>query len=150
MLRITLTGSRSEKSRVQTKIPSRKGGTISRRTAALSKRDVAQPHPEPASPVTNQPECSSSPVGGTNGTTDVAKQAEVVQSDVVIAEHSEAEVEQIVVKPFPLLLGMCTNVTNLDLRSLMRMARVPSPLISQLFWSKRPVAVLNNLPLRSP
>ena len=127
MLRITLTGSRSEKSRVQTKIPSRKGGTISRRTAALSKRDVAQPHPEPASPVTNQPECSSSPVGGTNGTTDVAKQAEVVQSDVVIAEHSEAEVEQIVVTPSPLVSGMCTDVTNLDLRSLTRMARVLSP-----------------------
>ena len=129
MLRLTLTSShsRSEKSRVQTKIPSRKGGTISRRTAALSKRDVAQPHPEPASPVTDQPECSSSPAGGANNTTDVAKQAEVVQSDVVIAEHSEAEVEQIVVTPSPLVSGMCTDVTNLDLRSLTRMARVLSP-----------------------
>ena len=122
MLRITLTGSRSEKSRVQTKIPSRKGGTISRRTAALSKRDVAQPHPEPASPVTNQSECSSSPIGGA---TEVARQTEAVQLDVVVTEHSEAEVEQIVVTPSPLVSGMCTNVTNLDLRSLMRMARVP-------------------------
>ena len=124
MLRITLTGSRSEKSRVQTKIPSRKGGTISRRGAALSKRDLVQPHPEPASPVTNQSECSSSPIGGA---TEVAKQTEADQLDVVVAEHSEAEVEQIVVNPSSSVSRICTGVTDLDLRSLARMARVLSP-----------------------
>ena len=125
----TLTSSRSrfESSRVQTKIPSRKGGTISRRTAALSKRGVAQPHSELTPPTIDEPEHSSPPVAGANAATEVVKQAEVLQSETEVSQDSEAEVEQIVVLPSRFVSWICADATDLDLRSLTKITWILGP-----------------------